>query len=172
MADDAATTTEAVETTSTETATETSATEALGDGGKKALDAERRERRAAEKRASDFEARLKEFEDRDKTEAEKLAERATAAEKRAAELETSALRLEVAAEKGLTPTQAKRLVGATREELEADADELLSTFKPAESNETETVIASLDLGSRGTATAAGNPAADFAKFLGGQMNRR
>ena len=37
-----------------------------------------------------------------------------------------ALRAEVSNAKGLTPTQAKRLVGATREELEADADELLA----------------------------------------------
>jgi hypothetical protein len=44
------------------------ATAELGDAGKKALDAERREKRAAEKRAADLEARLKEFEDRDKTE--------------------------------------------------------------------------------------------------------
>ena len=34
--------------------------------------------------------------------------------------------------KGLTPAQAKRLQGATRDELEADADDLLETFKPAE----------------------------------------
>ena len=38
------------------------------------------------------------------------------------------LRLEIAAEKGLTPAQARRLVGNTREELEADADELLEAF--------------------------------------------
>ena len=36
--------------------------------------------------------------------------------------------LEVAHEKGLTPAQAKRLVGNTREELEADADEVLRDF--------------------------------------------
>lgn len=105
-----------------------SATDDLGDAGKKALDAERREKRAAEKRASDLEARLKEFEDRDKTEAQKLAERAEAAEKRAAEIEARALRLEVAHEKGLTPGQAKRLVGSTRDELETDADEILRDF--------------------------------------------
>jgi hypothetical protein len=34
-------------------------------------------------------------------------------------------KVEIAAEKGLTPAQAKRLVGANREELEADADELV-----------------------------------------------
>lgn len=101
----------------------------LGDGGKKALDAERRAKRAAEKRAGELEARLKEIEDRDKSEADKLAERAEKAERRAQDLELRTLRLEVAAEKGLTASQAKRLVGTTREELEADATELLEDFK-------------------------------------------
>jgi hypothetical protein len=129
------------------TSEETSATDALGDAGKKALDAERREKRAAEKRAADLEARLKEFEDRDKSEAQKLTERAEAAERRALEIESHAVRLEVAAEKGLTPAQAKRLVGSTRDELLADADELLATFAPAEPS--EQVVPSLDLGTRG-----------------------
>src|SRR5690242_15401642 len=74
--------------------------------------------RKANKEAETLRLKLQEFEDRDKTEAQKLAERAEAAERRATELETRALRLEVAAEKGLTPAQAKRLVGSTREELE------------------------------------------------------
>lgn len=38
------------------------------------------------------------------------------------------LRLEVALEKGLTAVQAKRLVGATKDELEADAEELIASF--------------------------------------------
>lgn len=33
--------------------------------------------------------------------------------------------------KGLTPAQAKRLVGSTLEELEADADEILEAFPSA-----------------------------------------
>lgn len=81
--------------------------------------------RAANKEAEKLRLELKAFQDRDKTDAEKLAERAAAAEKRAEETEARALRLEVAAEKGLTLRQAKRLSGATRKELEADADELL-----------------------------------------------
>ena len=127
--------------------------------------------REQEKRAKDNASaaqRLQEFEDRDKSEAQKLAERAETAEKRATELETRAMRLEIAAEKGLTPAQAKRLVGATREELEADAAELLETFKPAQDDTESTVAASLDLGTRGTPTASGSPEADFAKFLKGQ----
>lgn len=57
--------------------------------------------------------------------AKTLEDRVAEIERQAKESETRALRAEVANTKGLTPTQAKRLVGATRDELEADADELL-----------------------------------------------
>lgn len=71
-------------------------------------------------------AKAKEQEDAAKSVEQRIAE----AERRVTDAETRALRLEVAAEKGLTPNQAKRLVGSTREELEADAADLLATFKP------------------------------------------
>lgn len=45
------------------------------------------------------------------------------------------LRLTVAIEKGLNKAQLKRLMGSTKEELEADADELLSTFGSAGNSE-------------------------------------
>ena len=105
----------------------------------------------ANKEAETLRLKLQEFEDRDKSEAQKLAERADAAEKRAAEIEGRALRLEVAAEKGLTPAQAKRLTGSTREELEADAEELKSMFAPSVAPSG----AALDLGVRGAPAAAG-----------------
>jgi hypothetical protein len=54
-----------------------------------------------------------------------LEERVAQIERQAQESESRAMRAEVANAKGLTPSQAKRLVGATRDELEADADELL-----------------------------------------------
>jgi cell division septum initiation protein DivIVA len=156
--------------------TDQPATGELGDAGKKALDAERREKRAAEKRAAELEARLKEFEDRDKSESTRAIERAEAAEKAAAAAEARALRLEIAAEKGLTPAQAKRLVGETREELEADADELLETFKPATSDEADTaqesVTESLDLGIRSGAPKKGKSTADlFAAAIDGSFTR-
>lgn len=82
---------------------------------------------------ADAAKRLKDLEDSDKSEVEKLRESATAAERRASEAEAKALRAEVAHEKGLSPAQAKRLIGSTREELESDADELLSAFtKPSD----------------------------------------
>lgn len=103
----------------------------LGDPGKRAIEAERRARKAAEKAAADALKKIQEYEDRDKSEAQRAIERAEAAEARAAELEASTLRMEVAQERGLTPAQAKRLVGTTREELEADAAELLRDFPVA-----------------------------------------
>ncbi len=100
------------------------------------VDAMKTALRKANKEAETARLKLKEIEDRDKTDSEKLTERLTTAEKRAIEAEHRALRLEVAAGKGLTPIQAKRLVGATQEELEADADELLATFVPNRPNVT------------------------------------
>jgi hypothetical protein len=70
-------------------------------------------------------AKFDEIDAQSKSESEKAIERITAAETARAAAEARADRTEVALEKGLTPSQAKRLVGSTREELEADADELL-----------------------------------------------
>ena len=67
-----------------------------------------------------------------KTEAQKLADRATTAEKTAADNELRALKAEVGLEKGLTASQIKRLHGSTRDELVADADDLLKDLgRPA-----------------------------------------
>jgi hypothetical protein len=60
---------------------------------------------------------------------EKAEKRAEAAEKELNSTRLEALRASVALAKGLTPTQAKRLIGSTSEELEADADELLADIK-------------------------------------------
>lgn len=78
--------------------------EGLGDGGVKALAAEREARKAAERAARE------------------AGERLTA-------LETADRRRRVAEAKGLTEAQAKRLQGATEAELAADAEELLAAFK-------------------------------------------
>lgn len=78
--------------------------------------------------AREAQARAKTFEDRDKTEAQKLEERATGAEQRAKAAELDLARTRVALRKGLTEQQAKRLIGETEEQLEADADDLLASF--------------------------------------------
>lgn len=118
---------EPVETVEEETKPET-----LGEGGIKALQAEREARTNAEKQLSDLNARLKEFEDAQKTEEEKKSEaeaeqrrqfEETAAGK--AEAEAKLLRYQVAADKGLDLKLVNRISGSTQEELEADADALI-----------------------------------------------
>lgn len=82
----------------------------------------------ANKEAETLRLKLKEYEDRDKTDAQKLQEERDALKTERDSLYLEQLRREVADEKGLTPAQARRLVGTTRDELEADADEVLAAF--------------------------------------------
>ncbi len=77
----------------------------------------------------DLRSKVTAHEDASKSDQEKLADRASGAEDRATRAEQEAARLRVALKKGLTETQAKRLVGDTEEDLEKDADELLASFK-------------------------------------------
>jgi hypothetical protein len=107
----------------------------LGDAGKKALDSERKARRDAERKAADLEKRLQAVEDKDKPEVERLTKQIAALEKDRDQAAQRADRLEVAVLRSLDEDKArritsaaKRLNGATREELEADADEFLTTF--------------------------------------------
>jgi hypothetical protein len=79
--------------------------------------------------------KLQELDDKDKSESDRLTDRAAIAEKKAADAEKEAARLRVGLRKGLTETQAKRLVGETEEELEADAKELLASFQPPANDE-------------------------------------
>lgn len=100
----------------------------LGEAGKKALEAERKRAREAEKQLADMQTKLKELEDKDKSETEKLREQVATLTEQHTAATAAALRAQVAIDKGLTAAQAKRLVGTTKEELVADADELLTTF--------------------------------------------
>lgn len=72
---------------------------------------------------------VKAAEDATKSDTQKLEERATTAESGLSTAQRETARLRIALKKNLTETQAKRLVGDTEEELEADADELLASFK-------------------------------------------
>ena len=120
-------------------------------GLREALAKERTERRRFEaeaKKNAGAAQRLAEAEDADKSELQRERDKAATAEARAKVAERRADRLDVAAAKGLSPSLAARLVGETREELEADADELLKVVKPAEDTGTA---------SNGTAAASGTP---------------
>lgn len=96
--------------------------EELGDGGKRALEAERKARRKAEKEAAELRDKVKQAEDAEKTEVERLQGQVAQLTKDAEAATARADRFEVAAAKGLTLAQARRLVGSTKDELEEDAD--------------------------------------------------
>jgi len=81
--------------------------------------------------------KAKELEDEQKSESEKSTEARTKAEKAAADATQEAARLRVALNKGLTEVQAKRLIGETQEELEADADELLASFEKKDDDKSD-----------------------------------
>lgn len=103
----------------------------LGAAGKKALDAERRARRDAENALAAAEKELADLRadsDSTKSEMEKVLEKIAGLEKRAADAERAALVAEVAQAKKLPAAIAGRLTGSTKEELEADADELISAL--------------------------------------------
>ncbi len=91
------------------------------------------------KRLKEAEAKaqqLDQLEDANKSEIQRAADAVKVAEERATAAEMRSMRLEVAASKGLTPAQAKRLVGTTVDEMEADADDLLASFPVAEHDDT------------------------------------
>ena len=105
----------------------------LGEGGKKALDAERANARAEKARADKAERELEEMRRQQMTEQERVvAERddwRAKYEEQAAQLaarDLDLMRRDVAAEKNLPPALARRLYGTTREELEQDADALVA----------------------------------------------
>ncbi len=113
----------------------------LGDGGKKALDAERKARRDAEAEAKNLKDRLAAIEDKDKTEVERLTAQVAQLTKDLDTATVNETRLRVAISKGMSEDKAarllgaaKRITGATPEELEADADDYFSLLgePPAE----------------------------------------
>ncbi|MGL4300285.1 MAG: hypothetical protein ACRCW4_14550 [Candidatus Neomicrothrix subdominans] len=112
----------------------------LGDAGKRALDAERAARRQLEARLKELEPlaeQARKAEEGRKTAEQKLTEKLTAAETKATTAEVELMRFRAAlakAPQGLELAElekmARRLTGATPEELEADAAELFALFTP------------------------------------------
>ncbi len=117
----------------------------LGDAGKRALDAMKREKNAAKKQVAELLAKVKAFEDKDKTEGQRLQEAAEEAKTRAAKAESSARKLQMALDRAPDGASlahikavAKRISGDSDEELEADCDELFALFVPQKENTTST----------------------------------
>lgn len=74
----------------------------LGEGGKKALEAERAARKAAEKANADLQARLDEIGRANESELDKARREATEAREQAQQAAAEAIRFRIAAEKGIT----------------------------------------------------------------------
>lgn len=109
--------------------------EPLGEGGLKALKAEREAREALEKQIKAL-APLQKIAEalgqgdpaKGQSEIEQITERLSKHEEELGNERTARWRAEVANDKGLTGEQAARLVGSTKDELAADADALKSLF--------------------------------------------
>jgi hypothetical protein len=108
---------------------------ALGPAGEKALEAFKARARKAETEAKELANRVKEYEERDLSEQERLAKAAEEAKAEAKRVESENLRLKVALEKNLPSELIDRLKGDSVEELQADADHLLTLVRPKEAKD-------------------------------------
>lgn len=121
------TTTPAVETEATTApADAATTTQELGDGGIKALQAEREARKAAEKTNAELAKRLKEFEDSKLSELEKAQNAAAESAAELAKLRKDNIRNTVALSKGVPADLVEFLTGETAEDVAAKADLLLA----------------------------------------------
>ena len=112
----------------TEAAAEVDApdTQELGDGGKKALQAERDARKAAEKANAELNARLKEFEDSKLSDLERAQKEAADNAAELARLRSENVRNKVAIDKGIPADLVEFLTGDTEGDIAAKADLLLA----------------------------------------------
>lgn len=136
----------------------------LGEGGEKALKAERARANALEKQVRDAQAKLDAIETANLSDLEKARKQADESTAKLAEYEKTTLKQQVALEKGLPAKWVSRLTGETKAELEADADAILADIKP----DSTTPKPDLSQGPRGGAGASA-PADQFAAFLKQQL---
>ena len=124
---------------------------------KKALD-------EASPKAAQFDA----LEQASKSELQRIQEQAEQYRTQLETVQREALVNAVALDKGLSPALARRLQGSTREELEADAADLLAQF-PQQSNEPRAPRVDRSQGSSATGAATNDPAQQFASIIRGQL---
>lgn len=137
----------------------------LGDAGKKALAVEREARKAAEKSAAEYAAKVKAFEDAQKTEAERAAEALATAQKDAEAAKTEALRWRIAAKHGISDEDAQTfLTGSDEDTITRQAERLAAIGNTAPAGPR----ADLTQGS-GREAPKSTPGSDFASFLNQQL---
>jgi len=112
--------------TPAEPAAEVTENQELGDGGKKALQAERDARKAAEKANAELAAKLKEFEDSKLSELERAKKEAEESAAELARLRTENVRSKVAIDKGVPADLIEFLTGDSEESIAAKADLLMA----------------------------------------------
>jgi hypothetical protein len=125
------------------------------DAVKRALEAERKAARDAAKRAEAAEAKVREFEEQGKSELEKATGKVQSLTNETKDLATENLKLRIALAKSVPAELIDRLQGSTKEELEADADKLLSLVGTS----SETSTPGFDPGARQTTSATDMDAA-------------
>lgn len=154
--------------TATDAPTTTSGDEPLGDNGVKALKAEREARSAAEKSAAALQKQLDDIAAANLSDLEKAQKAAADAQALAEKATTEALRLRVAAKHGISDEDADLfLTGSDAETVEKQAAALVARTAGTSPGPRP----DLSQGSKGT-PATGDPAQDFANFLGAQMGAR
>ncbi len=139
---------------------------ALGDAGKKALDSMKAKWKGAEQQAAELKKQLDAINAANMSDLEKAQKAATDAQAAADAATREALRLRVAAKHGISDEDADLfLTGSDLETVEKQAAALVArTSAGAQPGPRP----DLSQGSKGT-PATGDPAQDFANFLGGQL---
>lgn len=137
----------------------------LGEGGKKALDAERTARKNAESLATDLQKQLDAINQANESAIEKAQREAKEAQDAATRATAEALRFRVAAKHGITDDDAELfLTGSDAETLERQAARLVERTPTGPKPD-------LSQGAKGD-TSSGSPEQDFAHFLGAQLSGR
>lgn len=142
------------------------------EAAKAVLEAKRWEQRAKQngdhKRIADLERKAQQFdalEQASKSELERAQEQAQALQLELASTQRNALIASVALDKGLPANLARRLQGESRDELEADADELLAQFGTTHQSTTRTPAPDHSQGSSANGGSHANPAQQFASLI-------
>lgn len=94
----------------------------LGEGGKKALEAERTARKAAEKAAADLQAKLEGIERANESELDKARREAQEFREQAQQAAAEAIRFRIAAEKGITDNVDLILTATDEDTMRRQAD--------------------------------------------------
>lgn len=152
---------------------EESATDESTDWKAKAREWEKRAKQNMA-RISELEPKARQFEALEQSTKSELTQAQEQAQALQRELETTqrqALIASVALDKGLPANLARRLQGDSREDLEADADELLSQFQASQSRDPRSPRPDPSQGSSSARSGATSPAQEFAALIQSQTGR-